>query len=70
MEACVSYHDPKLDSARRKVREAEDRLADLEDQLALAEDDDHDLPREIRDQQDHLSGLHAGYNRMLSKRGM
>lgn len=70
MQACTQYHDPALEAAKRRIREAEDKLADMEDQQALAEDDDNDFPRMIRDQQDYLAGLHAGYNRMLSKRGM
>ncbi len=66
----TTYSDPVLEQARKRIREAEDQLCDLEDQRDLCEDDDHDYDSMIRDQRDYLAGLNDGLNRMLRKRGM
>jgi hypothetical protein len=63
--------DPAIEQARKRIRQEEDRLCDLEDQLELADPlGASDIQTAINEQRDYLSGLTACLNRMLAKRGM
>lgn len=61
--------DQMIDEMEQRIKREEDRLQDLQDQLALCEDGDHEYNEMISDQEDYLGGLYEGFNRMCIRHG-